>query len=197
MAEEYRAGRLAACLRLILDRWAGGPFQLGETITGYWSRGHLASVPLPRAPGWDGRLRRLVELQLLAVVDRRFWTSPTAPTVLDVAPLALAHAIRRGTHLGRLPGEPSAAAAGYERARPFLGRVHLPEPAELALAGFIDGCLDAPRTDPPPAPGGSAAGPGQPGPGRPGPTRPGPTRPGATPATTLGTPEPAYPWSVS
>lgn len=152
LIDEYHAGHLDAGLRLILERWVpNGPFWMGEAISGYWSRGHLVSVPLPRISRWPSRARRLVEMCLLPVIDRRFWTSPMAVTSLDLAPLVIMRAVRRPSRTGRLPGEPSAAGAGYERAMP-LTWVELPDAAEVALAAFIDRCLDAPGPNPSPPP---------------------------------------------
>jgi len=160
VAAQYEADNLLATLQLIADRWLpGSPFEAAERISGYWSRGHLAIVPLPAAPGWPDRVRRLADMSLLPVIDLRFWTSDDPVTSLDVAPLVLSHAIRQPARSGRLRGEPSAAEAAFDRARAsmawFLAN-ELPPAAEAVLADFIDSCLDgpmgAPRGTPNPAP---------------------------------------------
>jgi hypothetical protein len=156
LADQYGAGHLRAALQLILGSWEPGlPFDIGDRISGYWSRSHLAVVPLPVAPGWPHQVRRLVDMSLLPVIDHRFWESPHLVTSLDVASLVLCHAIRQPARSGRLPGELSAAQAAYDRARPsivrFLG-IELHTEAESVLAEFIDSCLAGPPTGAPTAP---------------------------------------------
>jgi len=150
LAYQYGAEYLHTSLRLVRDSWLPGfPVEIGDRISGYWSRSHLASVPLPVAPGWRPRVRRLADMSLLPVIDRRFWTSPTPVTSLDVAPLVLCHAIRQPARRGRLPGERSAAQAAYHRARPSMAwflEIELPSAAESCLADFIDDCLAGPTT---------------------------------------------------
>jgi hypothetical protein len=162
LAARYNADNLLATLQLIADRWLpGSPFEAAERISGYWSRGHLAIVPLPTARRWPGRVRRLADMSLLPVIDRRFWTSDGTVTCLDVAPLVLSHAIRQPARSGRLRGEPSPADAAFDRARGSMAwfrdtGLRLPPAAEWVLADFIDSCLDgptgAPRGAPDPAP---------------------------------------------
>jgi hypothetical protein len=161
VAGQFGADNLQATLQLIDDRWLpGSPFEAAERISGYWSRGHLAIVPLPAAPRWPDRVRRLADMSLLPLIDRRFWTVGPV-TSLDVAPLVLTHSIRQPARSGRLRGEPSPADAAFDRARASMAwfrdtGLRLPPAAEAVLAGFIDSCLDgptgAPRGTPDPAP---------------------------------------------
>lgn len=153
LADHYGASHLHAALQLILGSWKPGlQFEIGDRISGYWSRSHLAVVPLSAAPGWPHQVRRLADMSLLPVIDRRFWESPHMVTSLDVAPLVLCHAIRQPARSGRLPGEWSAAQAAYDRARPSMAwfqEIGLPTEAESVLAEFIDRCLAGPTTGPP------------------------------------------------
>jgi hypothetical protein len=153
LADEYEAGHLRKALRLIRGTWEPGyPFEIGDRISGYWSRSHLAIVPLPVAPGWSHQVRRFADMSLLPVVDRRFWESPPGVTSLDLAPLVLCHALRQPARSGRIPGEPSVAQAAYQRAREslaWLKEIKLPSEAESVLAEFIDSCLAGPPTGAP------------------------------------------------
>jgi hypothetical protein len=150
VAESFGAYRVAEQIEFLHERLPEG--YLPEVSTGaYWSRGYLAVVPAVRLPGMDTRVRRLVELATLPVVDHRFWEVPRQP--LDVAPLVLIEAVRgRAPYLGYLPLEDSPAAAAFGRARHDLQFVELPPDAESALAGFIDACLNGNSglTEPPP-----------------------------------------------
>ena len=164
LAEQHGARNLNATLELVLDTgWAPGfPLGFGDWISGYWSRSHLAVVPLPVAPGWPAKVRRLTDMSLLPVIDRRFWAAPQPVTSLDVAPLVLSHAIRQPPRWGRLPRERSAAQAAYDRARASMAwlEIELPSAAESVLAEFIDRCLAGPTTGSPtgsPAPSGPSA----------------------------------------
>jgi hypothetical protein len=154
LADRHGAWHLRAALELILDRWVPG-YPLETRISGYWSRSHLASVPLPVAPGWPTAVRRLADMSLLPVIDRRFWQSTQQVSSLDVAPLVLSHAIRQPARSGRLPGERSVAQAAYDRARAsmvWFEEIALPIAAEKVLAEFIDRCLSGHTTDPPTSP---------------------------------------------
>jgi hypothetical protein len=158
LAHQYGARHLYDALCLIQGSWMPGfPFEMGDWISGYWSRAHLAVVPLPPVPGWPHKVRRLADMSLLPVIDRRFWTSPRLVTSLDVAPLVLCHAIRQPARSGRLPGERSAAEVAYGRARAsmtWFEEFVLPSAAESALEDFIDRCLAGPTTFPPASPAG-------------------------------------------
>jgi len=153
LAHQYDAHHLHVALQLIQDAWVSGfAFEIGDRISGYWSRSHLAAVPLPTAPDWPHEVRRLADMSLVPMIDRRFWESPHSVTSLDVAPLVLCHAIRQPARSGRLPGERSAAQAAYDRARPSMAwfqEIELPPEAESVLADFIDRCLAGPTTGPP------------------------------------------------
>ncbi|MET0460963.1 MAG: hypothetical protein ABW195_17055 [Ilumatobacteraceae bacterium] len=109
-----------------------------------WFRGHLANVPLPSLSRWDTRLRRLTEMSILPVVDRRFWRQRRA--AVDIAPMVLVAMTRRLPHVGRLPGEPSQAELAFADVSRSLRWVTLPPTAERALEQFIDRCLSV---DPP------------------------------------------------
>lgn len=165
MADRYDARYLREALQLVHDAWDPHfPFAIGDRISGYWSRGYLAVVPLPVAPGWRDQIRRLADKVLLPLIDRRFWSVPV--TSLDIAPLVIFHAIQQPARSGRLPGERSAAQVAYERARASLTwlEIDLPEAAEDVLAKFIDECLAGPTAGPPTGPTG---GPEQPSPENP------------------------------
>jgi hypothetical protein len=163
LADEFHAEHLARALHVVRDSWTDSPWALDEPISGYWSRGHLASVPLSAAPGWNPAVRRLADMQMIPLVDVRFWMSMRPVRALDIAPLVLVHAVRQPPRTGRLPGEPSPAEAAYRRAWPAMAWYRgglLPAAAEEELALFIDRCLQGPPS------------------GRPG---PGSSRPGAPP----------------
>lgn len=153
MADRYGARYLREALQLVHDAWDPGfPFGIGDRISGYWSRGYLAVVPLPVAPGWRDQIRRLADKVLLPLIDRRFWSVPV--TSLDVAPLVIFHAIQQPERSGRLPGERSAAEIAYGRALAsmtwFMSQENeLPPAAEDVLAEFIDSCLAGPEAAPP------------------------------------------------
>jgi len=174
LAEQYGARHLSEALRRIHDTWEPGfPFEIGDRISGYWSRGYLAVVPLPTAPNWSPLVRRLADMVILPAIDRRFWSGPRQVTSLDVAPLVLCHAIRQPERSGRLPGERSAAQVAYGRALAsmtwFMSQENeLPPAAEDVLAEFIDECLAGPTDAPPTGAAGPAGGPEQPSPEGPG-----------------------------
>jgi hypothetical protein len=151
LADRYDARYLREALQLIHHAWEPGfPFEIGDRISGYWSRGYLAAVPLPVAPGWRDQIRRLADMVLLPLTDRRFWSLPV--TSLDLAPLVLFHAIQQPARSGRLRGERSAAEIAYERAgasMTWFREIYLPDAAETVLAEFIDSCLAGPATAPP------------------------------------------------
>ena len=173
LAEQYGARHLYEALQHIYDTWEPGlPFEIGDRISGYWSRGYLAVVPLPTAPNWSPLVRRLADMVILPAIDRRFWSGPRQVTSLDVAPLVLCHAIRQPERSGRLPGERSAAQVAYGRALAsmtwFMSQENeLPPAAEDVLAEFIDSCLAGPTASPPTGAGGPS-GPEQPSPEGPG-----------------------------
>jgi hypothetical protein len=166
LADQYGARNLHATLRLVDDTWwepgflPGFPLWFGDWGSGSWSRSHLAVVPLPVAPGWPAKVRRLTDMSLLPVIDRRFWMAPRQMTSLDVAPLVLSHAIRQPPRWGWLPHERSAAEAAYDRARASMAwlEIVLPPAAESVLEEFIDRCLAGPTTPTgSPAPSGPSA----------------------------------------
>jgi len=171
LARRYDADYLRKALHLIHDAWEPGlPFVIGDRISGYWSRGYLAAVPLPAAPGWRDQVRRLADMVLLPLADRRFWSAKV--TSLDIAPLVLFHAIQQPARSGRLQGERSAAQVAYGRALAsmtwFMSQENeLPPAAEDVLAEFIDSCLAGPTASPPTGAGGPS-GPEQPSPEGPG-----------------------------
>ena len=144
----WRGPRILAACRLIRDHIPYGWERFDELNGGQWSYGVKAIAPLPRIDRWDTRLRRIVELYTLAIVDRRFWSHPR--TALDLAPMVLVAMLQRGPNLGRLPGEPSPAERALETVKVELVREPLPEAAEVALEAFIDACLDGPPHRPPP-----------------------------------------------
>jgi hypothetical protein len=161
LADRYGARNLSATLQDVLDtRWVPGfppvfPPEFGYWVSGYWSRSHLAAVPLPAAQDWPAKVRRLADMSTLPLIDRRLWESSAHPmTSLDVAPLVLCHAIRQPPRWGHLPGERSAAQAAYDRARASMAWL------EIELEEFIDSCLAGPPTGAPagsPAPSGPSA----------------------------------------
>lgn len=161
-ASRLGAERLERSLRLLDEAWAPwAPFRGGGADAGYWSRTHLALVPLPLAPGWDRRMCRLVEMQIAATVDRTFWTTPRPVTTLDIAPLVLVRAARRGLRRGYMPGEEPPALAVFRDLSAALEDAPLPEAAERALAAFLDRRLDGgtPSRGPEPATAGPGFGP--------------------------------------
>ena len=161
-AESLGADRFVRALHRLEESWGPwGPFRSGGTVAGYWSRTHLALVPLPLARGWDRRMCRLVEMQIAATVDRTFWSSPRAVTTMDIAPLVLVRAVRRGLRRGYMPGEEPPAVAVFRDLPRVFETSPLPESAERALAAFLDRRLDGgtPSRGPEPATAGPGFGP--------------------------------------
>lgn len=161
-AESLGADRFVRALHRLEESWGPwGPFRSGGTVAGYWSRTHLALVPLPLARGWDRRMCRLVEMQIAATVDRTFWSSPRAVTTMDIAPLVLVRAVRRGLRRGYMPGEEPPAVAVFRDLPVVVETTPIPEAAERALAAFLDRRLDGgtPSRGPEPATAGPGFGP--------------------------------------
>jgi hypothetical protein len=106
-----------------------------------WSRGHLAVVRLPRLSNGDRRLRRLIEMRILPLVDRRFWNSPKS--ALELAPALLIGIVRHRTGLGYLPSRSTPVEAALTELHSSLDWPQLPDSAERALEEFLDSCLAA------------------------------------------------------
>jgi hypothetical protein len=118
----------------------------------YWTRGHLAVVPLPRSHHWDRRLRRMIEMYLLPMVRRTFWNQPIFAA--DIAPLVLVEMVQsRPTYLGRLDRDVSPVVTALDNVRASAHFVDLPYAAEKALDGFVEACIsgDTGSHEPPPA----------------------------------------------
>lgn len=103
-------------------------------------RGLFNVAPLPRLPHWDARLRRLTEMHVLPLVDSRFWNQPRSTA--DIAPFVLIHRLRGQPVVGQLKGEATPSARVFEASRASLGRVRLPDEAEVALGHYVDWCLN-------------------------------------------------------
>lgn len=121
------------------------------------ARGLLAVTPLPRSSRWDVRLNRLSEMQILPVVDRRFWIDPR--TSVDIAPFVLVARLRGTPLVGQLRGENPPSVRAFDEARSSLNRTSLPEDAELALEGYFESCLNEAPTDHDPHSGGGSSSP--------------------------------------
>jgi len=137
--------------RLLVEHAPPGLGALDLAAGTYWTRGHLAIVPLPRSRHWDPRLRRIVEMYLLPMVSREFWYQHLFAA--DLAPLVLVEMVqRRPTYLGRLRSDASPVRTAFDAVRTSAHFVALPPTAEDALAVFVDACIggDTGTFEPPP-----------------------------------------------
>jgi hypothetical protein len=151
-AAGHGAGEVERVIHTIL-RTFPYPYEYSpiRSWNGFWSRSHVGTVPLPRLKRWDTRLRRLVEMHTMALVDRGFWSRPIYP--IDLAPAALVILLRRSARYADFPWNRSIVEIAFAELRQSLTWEALPDAAEAALAEFRETCLSQslPTPSPPPS----------------------------------------------
>jgi hypothetical protein len=135
-------------MRSISQPFSSWELEMYAVSSVVWTKAHLAAVPLPRLARWHGGIRRLVELQILPIIDKRFRAQ--SQDVWDLAPLVLTEIMRSGVQRTiRFNGEESPAQFAYREIRGSLSWVALPKAAEKAMRAFIDSRTDDnPRPQP-------------------------------------------------